>query len=308
MMARRARIFLSTILFLAAFADAAAAHTFGPASGAGSLAWAAFTAAALALAAIFYAQGLRRLWARAGAGAGIRRWQAAAFAGGWLSAAAALLSPLDQWGEELFSAHMVQHEILMLVSAPLIVLGRPAAVFLWAFSPNGRRRTGRFFSSSPWLAIWRPLTHPLGAWTIYATVLWAWHAPVLFEAATVRNDVHALQHATFFGAALLFWWAFLDAGHGRSNDGIALVANFTTAVHSSLLGALLTFASSAWYSPYLETAAHWGLTPLEDQQLGGLIMWVPGGLAHLIAGLVVGARWIGQERRGPVPDRAGGGK
>jgi putative membrane protein len=290
--------------------NAALAHGTDPGGELAAWPWIAFTAVALLLSAWLYGRGLRRLWARAGSGAGIPRWRLAAFAVGWLWAALALLSPLDRWGEELFAAHMVQHEILMLVAAPLLVLGRPAVVFLWAFPRDGRRRIGRLFGGSLWLAMWRPWIHPLGAWSTYAFVLWVWHAPVLFEAAIVSDAVHALQHISFFGAALLFWWAFIDGRQSRSSGGIALIAIFTTAVHSALLGALLTFAPSPWYVPYLQTTGNWGLTPLEDQQLGGLIMWVPAGLVHVAAGLLVAARWIGQEdcrttRAKAVPDFAG---
>ncbi|MCO0638085.1 cytochrome c oxidase assembly protein, partial [Lutimaribacter sp. EGI FJ00014] len=159
-----ARICFWALLCAAVPQDIAAAHAIDPVRETASWGWTAFTVASLALSAWLYARGLHRLWARAKAGAGIRRWQAAAFAGGWMAAAAALLSPLDHWAEELFSAHMVQHEILMLVAAPLVVLGRPASAFLWAFPPGGRRRIGRFLASPWWLATRRPFAHSLGAW------------------------------------------------------------------------------------------------------------------------------------------------
>ena len=100
--------------------------------------------------------------------------------------------------------------------------------------------------------------------------LWAWHIPFLFQATLESTWVHAFQHASFLGSALLFWWAVL---HGRSRPmgfGAAVLYMFTTALHSGLLGALLTFARSAWYPVYSGTTQPWGLSPLEDQQLGGL--------------------------------------
>ncbi len=291
-MARLALILLETAAVSAAWAQPAHAHAVGHDGGLVSWVWAVATVGALALCALLYGRGLHRLWSRAEIGAGIRRWRAAAFATGWVSGACALLSPLDRWGEELFFAHMVQHEVLMLIAAPLFVLGRPTVAILWAFRSGSRRRMGRLFGHSWWSCVWRPLTHPLAAWTTYALVLWTWHAPVLFEAAIVSDGMHALQHVSFFGASLLFWWAFIDSGRPRSNSGVAVLANFTTAVHSSLLGAFLTFSSTAWYAPYLHTTGRWGLTPLEDQQLGGLIMWVPGGLVHLAAGLAAAAQWM----------------
>ncbi|WP_170984354.1 cytochrome c oxidase assembly protein [Rhodoligotrophos defluvii] len=308
-MMRRVHIPGLAALCLALSTDTATAHSVGSPHSAFAWGWTALTFALLTVSAWAYRWGLRRLWRRAGTGAGVRRWQAAVFAVGWLWTAVALLSPLDQWGEELFSVHMLQHEILMLIAAPLIILGRPAVVFLWAFSVEARRGLGRFFAHPWWLAVWRPWTSPLGAWTTYAVVLWAWHVPFLFEAATVHDGIHTLQHVSFFGAALLFWWVFLDATHGRRRNGMAVLANFTTAIHSSLLGALFTFAPAAFYAPYLETTAYWGLTALEDQQLGGLIMWIPGGLVHLAAGLVAAARWIGPETgTDRLPERTGSGR
>ena len=109
-------------------------------------------------------------------------------------------------------------------------------------------------------------------------MLWTWHVPVLFQATLDSEFVHALQHASFLFSALLFWWAIL---HGRVRAvgfGVAVLYMFTTALHSGLLGALLTLAGTVWYPIYDSTTASWGLTPLQDQQLGGLIMWIPAGL------------------------------
>lgn len=249
----------------------------------------------LALSAWLYARGLRRLWARAGVGQGIRRWEAGAFAAGWLSVFIALVSPLDPLSDVLFSAHMAQHEVLMLVSAPLLVLGRALLAFLWAF--EGRERIGRRLQSPRVLSAWHGLTGPLVVWVLHAAALWVWHVPALYEAALRDEAVHAVQHLSFFVTASLFWWALVHGRFGRIGYGMAVFYVFTTAVHSSILGALLTVARRVWYPLYEARAAQWSLDPLQDQQLAGLLMWVPAGVIFLVLGLALFAAWLGEAER-----------
>jgi putative membrane protein len=209
----------------------------------------------------------------------------------------ALASPLHPLGEVLFSAHMAQHEVLMVGAAPLLVLGRPLIAFMWAL-PLERARTVGGWGKAAWFqSAWRKLTNPLAAWAIHAAALWVWHAPVLFQ-ATLRSDfVHTLQHVSFLGSALLFWWALIHGPRGLMGYGAAVLYVFTTSVHSGLLGAFLTFTGTLLYPAYARTTASWGLTPLEDQQLGGLIMWVPAGLVYIIAGLALCAGWMRESER-----------
>jgi cytochrome c oxidase assembly factor CtaG len=217
--------------------------------------------------------------------------QKACFWSGWSTLVVALVSPLHPLGEELFSAHMVQHEILMLISAPLFVLSRPLVTFLWAVPIEWRRAFGRWSKIEPVSNSWRFLTDPLSAWWIHAIAIWAWHAPPLFE-STLKSDLaHTAQHLSFFLSALLFWWSLLYA-RGRKAYGLGVLYLFTTAVHTSILGALLTFSPHIWYSGYRTTTQIWGLTPLQDQQLGGLIMWVPASLIYVGAGLALFAAWM----------------
>jgi putative membrane protein len=249
--------------------------------------------ALLALSAVLYAVGVHRLWRHAGGQRGISRAQAAAFAGGWLALVAALVSPLDALGERLFSAHMVQHELLMIVAAPLLVLGRPLAAWAWAIPAAPLRVIGSAFRSSAWSGPWRLITDPLAAWALHALALWVWHVPAFFEAALEHTGWHVLQHASFLVTALLFWWAVIGGDtRSRKSAGLATFYLFTTMLHTGALGALLTLASTPWYPAYAATASAMGLAPLEDQQLGGLVMWVPGGVAYLAAGLAAVTRLL----------------
>ncbi len=239
----------------------------------------------LALTAWLYIRGARRMWRE------LTRSDVWAFAAGWFALFVALVSPLHPWGEVLFSAHMTQHEILMLVAAPLLVLSRPVVPMLWALPLGWRYRLGGLSKKRRVQQVWQVITYPLAAWIIHAIALWIWHVPALFQ-ATLRSDlVHTLQHVSFLFSALLFWWALIH-GRGFMGYGAAVLYLFTTSVHSGLLGALLTFTRRLWYPAYAETTASWGLTPLEDQQLGGLIMWVPAGFIYVIAGLALFAGWL----------------
>lgn len=259
-----------------------------------------WVAVPLALAGALYAAGTWRLARRGRAGGGVRRRDALLFWLGWLAAVLALLSPLDALGDELFSAHMVQHEVLMLVAAPLLVLGKPLPVWLWGLPATWRPAVGGATRGRVLAALWTACTRPLAAWTIHAVVLWVWHVPALFEAAVGDNFVHTLQHLAFMGSALLFWWAMFDPRHGLVRPAIGALYIFTTALHTSVLGALLTFSQTPWYPVYADRAPDWGLSALEDQQLGGLIMWVPGGAVYLAVTLWLLARLLAE----PGPARA----
>ena len=247
----------------------------------------------LALSAAGYALGLRRLWTSAGGRRGVRTSQASCFALGWLALAGALVTPLDALGNHLFSAHMVQHEVLMVVAAPLLVLGRPLATWTWAFEPAQRRVVGRAFQNRQWAGLWSALTDPLGAFALHAIALWGWHVPLAFDAALRSEGWHILQHLSFLGTALFFWWSVL--GHdprGRYGPGHSALSLFVTMLHTSALGALLSLAPTPWYAPYVGQAIALGLDPVDDQQLGGLVMWVPAALAYVVAALAVLGRML----------------
>lgn len=252
----------------------------------------------LIISAGLYGVGVRRLWRHAGYSRGISSLQAVAFASGWMFLVAALLSPLDSLGAQLFSAHMVQHETLMLFAAPALVLGRPLAAWAWALPMRWRRGIGAFFHTPGWRVPWLVVTGPLAAWLLHAAALWLWHLPVLFEAALANEAVHSFQHLTFLFTALLFWWSVLGATT-RKARALALVSIFTTFLHTGALGALLTLAQADWYPIYAATAPAFHLSALEDQQLGGLVMWIPAGAIYLVSGLYLAATWMssGRSRR-----------
>jgi len=281
----------STLAFTPKTASAHPVSAINPATLWSAWSWEPAVVIVLAASAALYLAGLRRLWSRA-AGTGIRVWEAVAFAGGWLSAALALVSPLHALGASLFSAHMAQHELLIAVSAPLLVLGRPLIPFLWALRPNWRVRLGDASKTSLVSGSWAALTRPSVAFALHAIALWVWHLPGPYQATISSELMHSLQHLSFISTALLFWWTIFGARHSMLGYGGAVFYLFATALQTGALGALLTFAPGLWYPAYAATAGSWGLSALEDQQLGGIIMWIPGSIPYVIAGLVLFARWL----------------
>lgn len=217
----------------------------------------------LLLALGLYLAGLARLWGKAGAGRGIHYAHVACFLLGLLGVGVALLSGLHDYAERLLWAHMVQHELLMVVAAPLLALGKPVEAWRWVFP----------------LRIPKLLTDPAFAWGLHALGIWLWHVPVLFEAAVRDPWLHVAQHASFFLPAAIFWWAVLGPA---ARPLAALAALFTTMLHTGALGALMTFSRVSWYTGYA----------LEDQQLAGLVMWVPAGVAYPLAALFLVFRWL----------------
>lgn len=248
----------------------------------------------LVLLGAVYIIGLRSLWKRAGTGAGISRGRVASFGVGLSVLFVALVSPLHIFAEELFSAHMVQHLLLVLVAAPLFVIGRFPLALAWGLSS---RNTSRIWKDWKGKQAWDFLTHPATACLLHAAAIWTWHMPRLYQASLHYEWVHFLEHSTFFLTAFLFWQVFADLtkslGAGRSaNFGIGIFCVFVIALVNGLLGVLISFSPYVWYPVYIHETTFFGLTALEDQQLAGAIMWVPAGVVYLGSALSVLGRWL----------------
>jgi len=251
----------------------------------------------LLLSALCYGVGIARLWTRAGAGNGITRWAAASFTTGWLMMAVALVSPVAWLSEILFSVHMTQHTLLMLVAAPLLAFGQPLFAYLWIAGPARRERVAAVLRKDGVVASWRVLTSPLTVFLLQAIALWIWHLPTLYEAALRSDAVHALQHLSFVLTAAMFWWAVVYGRYGRQGYGVSVLYVFLTAVHSGALGALLTVSPSPWYRWYVGHGDVWGIDALGDQQLAGILMWIPAGAVFIVLGLALFAAWMGEAER-----------
>jgi putative membrane protein len=240
----------------------------------------------LVTAALVYALGSIRL-RRAGRRS-LRR--AAAFWAGTVALGVALLSPLDAVAETLFSAHMAQHLLLIVVAAPLLVVARPVATWFMAFPSRSRRTAARARAAIAFVP--RVLRRPLVAFGAVTVAMWSWHAPTLYEAALVNEPVHALEHGSFLVASLLAWSVALRGGRRDVSNAFGRALFLVAfALQGALLGALLVFASTPLYSVHHGGPALWGLTALQDQQLAGALMWIPPAAVYLaaIAAVLFGA-------------------
>lgn len=248
--------------------------------------------APLALAVMFYAVGVIRLWRRAGIGRGISHAAVLAYATGVLLLIIALVTPLDPLAETLFSAHMVQHALLIAIAPPLLLTGRPDVAFAWALP----RYLSQGLSRPAWLrsfgrgASW--LIRPLPAAVLHGCVLWLWHVPTLFTAALAYTSLHRLEHVSFFVTALLFWMSLMRASRSLTTVPAGIAATFLILIQGGFLSALITFAPQPLYSWYDQRTFAWGLSLLEDQQLAGLIMGAPLTLIYLLASTALAAKLL----------------
>lgn len=245
---------------------------------------------------VVYARAVHLLWASAGHRVGISGRQATMFGLGVIVLAVALVSPLDTVATALFSAHMVQHLLLALVAAPLLVAGRlhVAVMPLWPI------RWRRWWAGTVMVQLRRHA--PLGivlAVLLHVAVVVAWHLPSLYDLAVRSDPVHALEHLTMVAAALPFWVAMGTAR--RTPGGTAALGAFVVTLSFTLLAAAMTISARPWYDSHLATTLPWGLTPLQDQQLAAAIMWVPGGMVYLAAAMAAVVRWLDDDEHRQAP-------
>lgn len=240
-----------------------------------------------------YLSGLTRLWARAGIGRGVSVAVAGAHGGGLLVLFFALIWPLDAFAEWSLAAHMTQHMLLIAVAAPLLIVGRTGTVCL-AGVPKRWIRRATAHLRRPLVARAAVALSGTGTATLLQTaVMWGWHLPAAMQLALAHDLVHYAMHASFLGAGLLFWWALLQSLRERRRGfGSGALALVGTMMQMGLLSALLTFAPAPRFEHYLGRTEALGLTALEDQQLAGLIMWVPSALPYLLGALLLMAAWL----------------
>jgi putative membrane protein len=232
--------------------------------------------ACLVGAAVLYTLGARRQRA-------VSRYQCLLFYAGWFVTSAALVSPLCPLSVSLFAARVAQHAILILVAAPLVMAGRPF-LSLGALWPKFAR------IAAP-LGFLRVMATPIPAAGLFAVLLWFWHMPAPYAATFDSDLVYWVMHLTLFGSALLLWSALSLKDDSKLPQVVA--AGILTSIQMTFLGALITLTPHALYAPHRFTTAAWDLSPLQDQEIGGLIMWVPGCavfLAVAIMGLVLAMR------------------
>ena len=198
----------------------------------------------------------------------------------------ALLSPLHELGDNyLFSVHMIQHLLITLVVPPLMLLGIPPWLARSLLRPPLVMRVARW------------LTRPVMAFIIFNAVFVMWHVPSFYDLALRERGIHILEHLMFFSAGLIMWWPILGRlpELPRPSYLVQMLYLFVLPTLPAILGAIITFAKGVLYDWYAEAPRIWDISAHTDQQLGGLIMWVPGGLVFMLTLVVVFLVWARQE-------------
>lgn len=263
----------------------------------------------LVLAGTIYTLGWRRL---RGSRKGLQRSQhyfatnrrLAAYLGGLAILGLALLSPIDVLAVQLFAMHMVQHLLLIMAAAPLLLLANPFPFMMWGLPENLRRRVaGLFRRRAAFRRGLRAVTSAGLAWMIFVAVFVGWHDPRAYNLALQYDWVHDLEHLTFFGSAVLFWWHVTQAGprlHRRFSAG-ARIGYLLAAVPVNIAaGAFIAFSGEPIYTYYTTVPRLWGLTVMQDQMLGGVIMWVPGSMMYIVGALILIGRLLQLEENKPA--------
>lgn len=248
--------------------------------------------APLGIAALLYAFGFRRLAAGPGKETVARTAQAASFAAALIVILAALVSPLDDWADASFAAHMGQHLLLIVVAAPLLALSRAPIVMLSAFDVQGRRGLAVAGARSGWNACARALARPVPAWAVFVGVFLFWHMPAAFSWARRHEAVHIGEHLTLLLSAWLFWSVALVPARHHLSRGAAALFVVAAAIALDLPSAVMIFSPRPLYTWARAPALPWGLTALQDQELAGLLMWVPGSLVFYSIAIWLFAQWL----------------
>lgn len=269
----------------------------------------------LALAGITYILGWWRLRSRTRHHVNRNRWsigapwRPVAYLAGLLLLGLALMSPIDVLASQLFTMHMVQHVLLVMVIPPLLLLANPLPYVMWGLPGKARRPVGQTLArQSRFRRALEVVSKPGWVWLYFVIIYLGWHDPNAYNLALQSALVHDLEHVTFFLVSILFWWHVLGvAPHiHRKMSPLARAGYVLLAVPPNMLaGIAIAFAGQVVYTYYELMPRILGLSVLDDQRIGGVIMWVPGSMMYMLAALLLVSRWLQQEeRKPPLPQSA----
>ncbi|MBX3053240.1 MAG: cytochrome c oxidase assembly protein [Caldilineaceae bacterium] len=238
-------------------------------------------------------------------------WRLASYMTGMVLLALALLSPIDVLSGQLFFMHMIQHMLLMMIVPPLLWLAGPFAIGLWGLPRPLRLRIGGWFQKeSRFHQVLRLITQPGLSWMLLVAILYGWHDPWAYSIAQGNGWVHDMEHISFFGLSMLFWWRVVGAGphiHGRSNLFSRIIYVLAMVPPNMLLGASIALAESPIYTYYLNIPRLYSINVMDDQRMAGLIMWIPGSMMLIIAALVLIAQlFVNADRRDGLSKQTAG--
>jgi cytochrome c oxidase assembly factor CtaG len=264
----------------------------------------------LVTAGIIYLRGWRRLRQRTAARSEHNRWQMGAvwrpvvYIGGLLVLGIALMSPIDVIGSQLFFMHMIQHVLMMSIVPPLLWLANPLPFVLWGLPGKVRLSAGGLLGRRGKVrSFLRKFSGPGTIWVVYVCLYLGWHDPLLYNAALQSEWVHDLEHFSFFGAAMFYWWHVMGAGP-RVHRPFPAVGRFIYVLMAippnMIAGMAIAFSEQPIYTHYEAMPRIWNLSVLSDQRLAGVIMWVPGSMMYIVAALILVARWLKEEENKPA--------
>lgn len=235
-------------------------------------------------------------------------WRLTSFLAGLAALWLAMISFIEVLQEFFFSVHMVQHILIVMIAPPLLWLADPIPFLMWGLPVNLRRMLSEFLAAkSPWRPILKRLTSPWLIWGLHVGTLWFWHAPGAYDAGMTSEIVHILEHTTYFAAALLFWWHVSGSAprfHGRLSYGFRMAYLLIALIPNEILGVAISFASQPIYSYYSTVSRISSLSVMDDQMLGGALMWVPGGMMYALGAVALLARMLDQEEKKAERDAA----
>lgn len=194
----------------------------------------------------------------------------------------AVVSPIDTLSLVSLSMHMVQHLIMIVVVPPLLILCIPPAV-------------GSLFLQNPSVrALLQSFLHPLVVFLVFNAIFVGWHVPGNYDLAVRDQSVHIVEHVMFIAGAVISWWPVFSHQPElpRSTPGVLMLYLFFMSLPPTIIGALLTFAGYVLYPAYEAVARPWGMSAQADQELAGLLMWLPGGLVYFVVLTIVFFRWF----------------
>lgn len=239
-------------------------------------------------------------------------WRLVTYWVGLLFVALSLLSPIDVLSQQLFFMHMIQHLLLIMFAPPLLLIANPMPFVLWGLPDKARLSVGSFLSwllrkDAPFRNVLMSITHPGSLWLLWVVFLYGWHDPNMYNAALYYEWIHDAEHLSFFLTSMLFWWSITGAGprvHKRFGMIARIALTITAVPPNAILGIVLAFAPDPVYTYYLSVPRLWGIDVLTDQQIGGVIMWVPGSMMYFIAAFILIARMVGkEEQKPPLPEK-----
>lgn len=219
------------------------------------------------------------------------KWRLASYSAGQLACMLALLSGIDTLQSSLFFMHMIQHLLLLMLAPPLLWLGNPLAISLWGFPRYTRLMVGRWLRpQAQFRRILRSSTSMGTSWLAFVAITILWHDPTFYQLALRNEIIHDIEHLSFFISGLMFWWHITGANpriHRQYNYGMRIGLVILTIVPNQILGVFLALSDTVFYQYYNSVPRVLNLTPLADQNMGGVIMWIPGSMMYALTALIL---------------------